>query len=178
MYWLQWWQTGGVWTWIKQDVAVLMLLQGWLMLRDDSQGHYMTVKLMDAIHRGVIFLLTGPPPSTMMKYRSDECIHTFPNLGLFLGWTAIFQSNYVRWVVDHQNWGERHLNTHWRHCGQRRWRQRQKCLITADTSHSLAFLLDVQLRKWIMKSTFNLSVPRDPKFQTSLQVSQFAKCSA
>lgn len=60
------------------------------MLHDDSQGHYMTVKLIDAIHRGVIFFLTGPPPSTMMKRRSDECFHTFPNLGLFLGWTAIF----------------------------------------------------------------------------------------
>ena len=30
------------------------------MLHDDSQGHYMTVKLIDAIHRGVILLLTGP----------------------------------------------------------------------------------------------------------------------
>lgn len=55
------------------------------MLHDDSQGHYMTVRLIDAIHRGVILLLTGPLSSTVMKCRSDECIHTWPNPGLFLG---------------------------------------------------------------------------------------------
>lgn len=60
------------------------------MLHDDFQGHYMTVKLIDTIHRGVILLLTGPPPSTVMKCGSDECFHTFLNPGLFLGSTAIF----------------------------------------------------------------------------------------
>ena len=58
------------------------------MLHDDSQGHYMTVKLIDAIHREVILLLTGPPPSTVMERGSDECLHTFSNPGLFLGSAA------------------------------------------------------------------------------------------
>lgn len=60
------------------------------MLHDDSQGHYMTVKLIDAIHREVILRVTGPPPSTVIERQSDECLHTFSNPGLFLGWAAVF----------------------------------------------------------------------------------------
>lgn len=83
------------------------------MLHDDSQGHYTTVKLIDAIHRGVILLLTGPPPSTVMKCGLKNAFTHFPNPGLFLGRTAMF--NYtVLWTtktLDHQNC--KLTETHW-----------------------------------------------------------------
>lgn len=107
MYRLRWRPTGRVWTWIKQDAAAPVPWRGWLMPSDDSQGHYMTVKLIDAIHRGVILLLTGLPPFAVMKCWSDECFHTFSNPGLFLGWTVIFNH-----AMSHELWATKSQRKH------------------------------------------------------------------
>lgn len=64
------------------------------MLLDDSQGHYMTVKLIDAHpQRG-----NSPPdmpahppsPTAVIERRSDECVRIFSRRGLFLGRASHF----------------------------------------------------------------------------------------